>query len=165
MIEREDARRGIARSCGGLPRPRHRVHEDHGIAAARDGKHHGCVGAPARVDEGAGRLVDRLNVRGSVHGAGKETRDPKRTRCVLKVTRESGSFRSDRCLSPTHSTFARHPLETHGPLGTLIAGLGLGAFYLALTWVNLLLGHMLTPLFLIPITWLMDKVSERRRST
>jgi hypothetical protein len=56
-------------------------------------------------------------------------------------------------------------LETHGPLGTLIAGLGLGAFYLALTWVNLLLGHMLTPLFLIPVTWLMDKVSARRRST
>ena len=56
-------------------------------------------------------------------------------------------------------------LETHGPLGTLIAGLGLGAFYLALTWVNLLLGHMLTPLFLIPITWVMDKVSARRRST
>ena len=56
-------------------------------------------------------------------------------------------------------------LETHGPLGTLIAGLGLGAFYLALTWVNLLLGHMLTPLFLIPLTWLMDKVNARRRST
>ncbi len=56
-------------------------------------------------------------------------------------------------------------METHGPLGTLVAGLGLGCFYLALTWVNLLLGHMLTPLFLIPITWLMDKVSERRRST
>ena len=64
----------------------------------------------------------------------------------------------------TH-VFARLPLETHGPLGTLVVGLGLGAFYLALTWVNLLLGHMLTPLFLIPITWLMDKVSERRRST
>ena len=56
-------------------------------------------------------------------------------------------------------------METHGPLGTLIVGLGLGAFYLALTWVNLLLGHMLTPLFLIPLTWLMDKVKDRRRST
>jgi len=41
----------------------------------------------------------------------------------------------------------------------------LGAFYLALTWVNLLLGHMLTPLFLIPVTWLMDWVNGRRRST
>lgn len=56
-------------------------------------------------------------------------------------------------------------METHGPLGTLIAGLGLGAFYLALIWVNLLLGHMLTPLFLIPLTWLQDKVLGRRRQT
>jgi hypothetical protein len=92
-------------------------------------------------------------------------RDHEGPRSVLKVTREHGSFRLERCLSPTHSRFARPPLETHGPLGTLIVGLGLGCFYLALTWVNLLLGHMLTPLFLIPITWLMDKVSERRRST
>jgi hypothetical protein len=46
----------------------------------------------------------------------------------------------------------------------LIAGLGLGAFYLALTWVNLLLGHMLTPLFLMPITWLMDAVKARRKT-
>jgi hypothetical protein len=54
-------------------------------------------------------------------------------------------------------------LETHGPLGTLIAGLGLGAFYFALIWLNLLLGHMLTPLFLIPLTWLQDKFLARRR--
>ena len=59
--------------------------------------------------------------------------------------------------------FARLLLETHGPLGTLITGLGLGAFFLALTWVNLLLGHMLTPLFIIPLTWLMDAISARRR--
>ena len=56
-------------------------------------------------------------------------------------------------------------METHGPLGTLITGLGLGAFYLALTWVNLLLGHMLTPLFLIPLTWAWDAMKGRRRST
>lgn len=56
-------------------------------------------------------------------------------------------------------------METHGPLGTLIAGLGLGAFYLALIWLNSLLGHMLTPLFLIPLTWLQDKVRGRRRAT
>jgi hypothetical protein len=54
-------------------------------------------------------------------------------------------------------------VETHGPFGTLWAGLGLGAFYLALIWVNLLLGHMLTPLFLIPLTWLQDQVMERKR--
>ena len=53
-------------------------------------------------------------------------------------------------------------METHGPLGTLWVGLGLGGFYLALIWVNLLLGHFLTPLFLIPATWLLDKVKGRR---
>jgi hypothetical protein len=53
-------------------------------------------------------------------------------------------------------------VETHGPLGTLWVGLGLGAFFLALTWVNLLLGHFLTPLFLIPTTWLMDVMKERK---
>ena len=78
---------------------------------------------------------------------------------IRRVRRESRlTFQPTDC-------FARPLLETHGPLGTLIAGLGLGAFYLALTWVNLLLGHMLTPLFIIPIPWVMDKFSARRRST
>lgn len=53
-------------------------------------------------------------------------------------------------------------METHGPLGTLWAGLGLGAFYLALLWVNLLLGHFLTPLFIIPISWLQDAMKRRK---
>lgn len=53
-------------------------------------------------------------------------------------------------------------VETQGPLGTLWAGLGLGAFFLALTWVNLLLGHFLTPLFLIPLTWLQDAFAKRK---
>jgi len=30
-----------------------------------------------------------------------------------------------------------------GPLGTLIAGLGMGAYYLGLTWINILLGIVL----------------------
>ena len=54
-------------------------------------------------------------------------------------------------------------METSTPLGTLIAGLGLGAFYLALIWVNLLLGHFLTPLFLIPLTWVQDTVMARKK--
>lgn len=53
-------------------------------------------------------------------------------------------------------------MEHASPFGTLWAGLGLGTFYLALTWVNLLLGHMLTPLFLIPLTWLQDAVKARK---
>jgi hypothetical protein len=56
-------------------------------------------------------------------------------------------------------------LETHGPLGTLIAGLGLGGFFLALIWVNLLLGHMLTPLFILPLTWLQDWLRSRRQQS
>jgi hypothetical protein len=49
-------------------------------------------------------------------------------------------------------------VETSGPLGTLWVGIALSCFYVGLIWVNLLLGHLLTPLFLIPITWLTDKL-------
>lgn len=45
-------------------------------------------------------------------------------------------------------------LETQlNPLGVLWAGLGLSGFYIALIWINSLLGIFLTPLFLIPVTW------------
>ncbi len=53
-------------------------------------------------------------------------------------------------------------METHGPLGTLWVSLGLIGFYLALIWLNTLLGVFLTPLFLIPGTWLMDKLQSRK---
>ena len=49
-----------------------------------------------------------------------------------------------------------------GPLGILITGLGLGAFYAALTWINMLLGMFLTPLFLIPLTWVQDAIKARK---
>ena len=55
-------------------------------------------------------------------------------------------------------------MESHGPLGTLWVGLALGAFYIALIWLNTLLGFFLTPLFLIPQTWLMDWFARRRAS-
>jgi hypothetical protein len=45
-------------------------------------------------------------------------------------------------------------VETHGPLGTLWTGIGLSAFYIALIWINSLLGVMLTPLFILPASWL-----------
>ena len=54
-------------------------------------------------------------------------------------------------------------METNGPLGTLWVGIGLCAFYLALIWVNTLLGIFLTPLFIIPGTWLMDRLGIGRR--
>ncbi len=51
-----------------------------------------------------------------------------------------------------------------GPLGTLIAGVGMCAFYLALIWINLLLGMFLTPLFLIPLTWIQDWWMDRQKA-
>jgi hypothetical protein len=50
----------------------------------------------------------------------------------------------------------------HGPLGTLFMGLGLGAFYTALIWINLLLGVFLTPLFVVPLTWVQDFVAAKK---
>jgi hypothetical protein len=52
-------------------------------------------------------------------------------------------------------------LQTHGPLGTLWVGLGLGAFYIALIWINSLLGLFTTPLFIVPLTWVMDKMQRK----
>lgn len=49
-----------------------------------------------------------------------------------------------------------------GPLGTLIAGLGMGAYYIGLTWINVLLGILLTPLFLIPATWVQDALAKKK---
>ena len=53
-------------------------------------------------------------------------------------------------------------LETHGPLGTLWVSLGLIAFYTALIWLNTLLGFFLTPLMIIPGTWLLDWRKRRK---
>ena len=55
-------------------------------------------------------------------------------------------------------------METHGPLGTLWVSLGLIGFYLALIWLNTLLGIFLTPLFMIPQTWLFDKLKARNEA-
>ena len=52
-------------------------------------------------------------------------------------------------------------METHGPLGILWTGIGLCAFYIALIWINTLLGVFLTPLFIVPATWLMDKRARK----
>jgi hypothetical protein len=63
---------------------------------------------------------------------------------------------------PMILTAAQTGLETHGPLGTLWVSLGLICFYIALIWINTLLGVFLTPLFLIPQTWLMDWLKQRK---
>jgi len=44
----------------------------------------------------------------------------------------------------------------------LWVGIGLGCFYIALIWLNTLLGFFLTPLFIIPATWLTDRLGPRR---
>ena len=54
-------------------------------------------------------------------------------------------------------------METQGPLAVIWVAAGLIGFYLALIWINSLLGLFLTPLFIIPLTWLQDKMKERRR--
>ncbi|HEY5441656.1 MAG TPA: hypothetical protein VIJ90_10285 [Gemmatimonadaceae bacterium] len=43
-------------------------------------------------------------------------------------------------------------------MGVLWVGLGLCCFYIALAWINILLGVVLTPLFIVPLTWLQDRV-------
>ncbi|MDX2184447.1 MAG: hypothetical protein SFW08_10755 [Gemmatimonadaceae bacterium] len=48
-------------------------------------------------------------------------------------------------------------MQSNGALGMLWAGLGMGAYYTALIWINVLLVTFLTPLFIIPLTWLQDK--------
>ncbi len=53
-------------------------------------------------------------------------------------------------------------VEAHGPLGTLWASLGLIAFYIGLLWLNSLLGLMLTPLFTLPATRLLDWVKRMK---
>jgi len=35
-------------------------------------------------------------------------------------------------------------------------------FYIALIWINTLLGVFLTPLFIIPQTWLLDFMKQRK---
>ena len=54
--------------------------------------------------------------------------------------------------------------EVHGPLGLLWVSIGLICFYIGLTWINTLLGTFLTPLFIIPATWLMDYLKKRKES-
>jgi len=56
----------------------------------------------------------------------------------------------------------RAHVESQGPLAILWVGIGLCCFYIALVWLNMLLGFFLTPLFMVPGTWLMDILKKRR---
>ena len=54
-------------------------------------------------------------------------------------------------------------MQSQGPLAILWVGIGLCCFYIALVWLNTLLGFFLTPLFIIPSTWLMDFLQKRKQ--
>jgi hypothetical protein len=53
-------------------------------------------------------------------------------------------------------------VETHGPLGTIWVSLGLCAFYIALIWINSLLGLMITPLFTLLGNSMLGLVRRKR---
>ncbi len=49
-------------------------------------------------------------------------------------------------------------MNSEGPLAVLWVGVAIGAFFTALIWLNTLLPMFLTPLFVIPVTWLLEKL-------
>ena len=53
-------------------------------------------------------------------------------------------------------------MQSQGPLAILWVGIGLCCFYIALVWLNTMLGFFLT-LFVIPSTWLMDYRNRRKQ--
>jgi hypothetical protein len=108
-----------------------------------------------------------------------------RRRCPFLLQRIPSGFRCcdpglTRALVPSRSVnfpefvaeriFSKHLIDTRsgalvesqGPLAILWVGLGLCCFYIALVWLNTLLGFFLTPLFIIPATWLMDWRKRRQ---
>ncbi len=52
-------------------------------------------------------------------------------------------------------------MEHHGTFGTIWASLGMTAYYMAITWINILLGLFLGPLFMIPLTWAQDAMRKK----
>lgn len=66
-------------------------------------------------------------------------------------------WRSRLHARPATKRHRRITVEYHGTLGTIWASFGMTAYYMALTWINILLGLFLSPLFVIPLTWLKQK--------
>lgn len=52
-------------------------------------------------------------------------------------------------------------VEHHGTFGVIFASLGMTAYYMALTWINILLGLLLGPLFMIPLTLVQDAFAKK----
>ncbi len=53
-------------------------------------------------------------------------------------------------------------METHGPLGVIWVSIGLSAFYVALIWINSLLGIVLTPLFVLLLNGLWNMIFGKK---
>jgi hypothetical protein len=60
-------------------------------------------------------------------------------------------------LMPCAGAAFQVDITAYGTLGTIWASFGMTAYYMALIWINILLGLFLSPLFMIPLTWLQDR--------
>ena len=121
----------------GGSRARHRVEQHHRIAAARHREE------PAAARQRRERLMHRHD--------------------GFPLPAHNGKIPSV-AVRDLPRRASEHDVEHNfgGPLGTLVAGLGMGAYYLGLTWINVLLGIVLTPFFLIPATWVQDAIAKRK---
>jgi hypothetical protein len=54
-------------------------------------------------------------------------------------------------------------VETHGPLGVIWVSIGLVCFYIALIWINSLLGMMITPLFTLLGNSVWNMIRHKKR--
>jgi len=154
-VERQHSRRGVEQRHGvGAPRDR----ED--VLASR--LRQGCTDGGVQRRDDAARIDARASSAGDSFIGGAH---------VVKLGDCQPSDTLRDATAPFFSLFfslaanmilAPTGLETHGPLGTLWVSLGLICFYIALIWINTLLGVFLTPLFLIPQTWLFDFLKRRK---
>ena len=131
---------------------RSRVEEHHRVEPARDREHNPLVRRERRRNDMANRI----------RGPGKHMFKIAHAKPLPRVVGWMRRHRS-RYTSTACPRVRSVLLETHGPFGTLWVGLGLGCFYIALIWLNTLLGFFLTPLFVIPGTWLQDRLASARK--
>ncbi len=47
-------------------------------------------------------------------------------------------------------------MEHHGALGTIWASFGMTAYFMAIMWISTLLSLMLSPLMMMPLSWIQD---------
>jgi len=128
----------------------------HRVEPAGYGEHNPLTASEGSLDRAFHERDHRVGVRHSEKIVA--ARRPVASRRLLNYT----VLRSRK----SHTRHSRSPrLETHGPLGTLWVSIALGCFYIALVWVNTLLGFFLTPLFVIPMTWVLDLFESRKQDS